>query len=77
MFGHKEKKEISLLIIDSQCTGCGRCAGRCRRDVIEIAEQGGHRWAWVVRPEACKACGNCQKVCPHDAIRIMTKKIVA
>lgn len=77
MFGFKQKKEISLLIIDSQCTGCGRCVSRCRRNVIEIAQQDEHRWAWVVRPDACKACGHCRETCPHDAIRIMTRKIIA
>ncbi len=77
MFGLRQKKEISLLIIDSQCTGCGRCADRCRRNVIEIAEQADYKWAWVVRPDACKACGKCREVCPNDAIRIMVKKVVA
>ncbi|WP_367273430.1 ATP-binding protein [Bacteroides sp.] len=76
MFGLKKRKILSLLIIDAKCTGCGMCIDRCRKNVIDIAEENGHRWAWAVRPDECTGCGRCQKNCPEDAIRIMTKKIV-
>lgn len=76
MFGIKNRKTISLLIIDAKCTGCGKCIDRCRRSVIALAEEGGYKWAWAVRPDECTGCGKCRKSCPEDAIRLMTKKIV-
>ena len=65
MFGIRSRKIISLLIIDAKCTGCGT-----------LAEEGGYKWAWAVRPDECTGCGRCQRYCPEDAIRLMTKKIV-
>ena len=76
MFGIRSRKIISLLIIDAKCTGCGTCIDKCRRNVISLAEEGGYKWAWAVRPDECTGYGRCQRYCPEDAIRLMTKKIV-
>ena len=53
MFGIRSRKIISLLIIDAKCTGCGTCIDKCRRNVISLAEEGGYKWAWAVRPDEC------------------------
>lgn len=66
------------------CTGCGVCAARCPRSLIELRPKGprgmrvyvacANREKGAMAIKECKvsciACGKCARSCPHDAIRI-------
>lgn len=66
------------------CTGCGLCATRCPRSLIELRPKGPHgmrvyvacanREKGAMAMKECKvsciACGKCARACTHDAIRI-------
>ena len=40
MFWHKKKEVLSLEIASYDCTGCGSCVDRCRRDVLKMIDNG-------------------------------------
>lgn len=73
MFGRRRKEVISLQIFAYECSGCGYCAKRCRRDVLKMVNNGSYSYATVSNPENCVGCGNCVKVCQTHAIELITE----
>ncbi len=67
------------VVIEENCTACGKCVDACPRDIILLAdvEQGVHircrsqltgRFVRQVCTVGCIACQRCVKVCPTGAI---------
>ena len=73
MFGRKRKEEISLQVFGYECSGCGQCVKRCRREVLKMVNNGSCSYATVVNPESCVGCGNCVDVCKTYAIELITE----
>jgi len=71
-----------LPIVDKEkCTGCGKCASACPKNVIEMIRPEAHVAVYcnsldkgaVVRKickVGCIGCGICVKQCPHGAIKM-------
>jgi len=60
------REEVSQLIpsvVETRCTGCGRCAEVCRFHAIAVL--GGRV---LVFPELCHSCGSCVNNCPEVAL---------
>ena len=52
------------VIRESDCTGCGLCAEKCRFDAIKKTDSG----KFSVDPYGCEGCGVCVEVCPVKAV---------
>ncbi len=76
MFWHKKKEVLSLEIASYDCTGCGSCVERCRRNVLKMIDNGHCKLASVEFPENCVGCGKCVRTCPAGAIELVTIKII-
>jgi aryl-alcohol dehydrogenase-like predicted oxidoreductase len=59
------RKERRLLV-ESWCTGCGRCAERCTAGALSV-DSGKVR----VERSLCRLCGYCGSVCPEFALKIV------
>ncbi|HNT27274.1 MAG TPA: ATP-binding protein [bacterium] len=68
----KERHEFisghEAVIRAADCTGCGKCAERCRFDAIEKRVGADGRTDYKVDPVACEGCGVCVRFCPAHAI---------
>lgn len=60
------RMQPQLQYISHACTGCGRCADACPRQVHAF-ENGIH----TVNFSACTACGRCADACPSRALKIL------
>jgi len=54
------------LMIEEGCTGCGRCAERCRQKAIYLANG-----IAAVNHELCVRCSYCAVACPEYCIKIV------
>ena len=54
------------LLIESWCTGCGKCINKCDLGAIKLI---GNRP--VVNQELCRLCGYCGAACPDLCIRVV------
>jgi 2-oxoglutarate ferredoxin oxidoreductase subunit delta len=63
-----------IVIIESNCFGCGYCEKFCLRGGIAMTgdkfSATGYPLPSFVNPEKCNACGNCAAMCPHFAIEV-------
>jgi putative selenate reductase len=55
------------------CTACNLCVTVCPNDAfvklpspVDLADQIGGRWQYLVFAELCNECGNCMTFCPED-----------
>ena len=68
----EEKKKIKkplgvALLIPGKCIACGaRCQSDCRKDAIEMNDQGEP----IIILEKCTGCRRCIKVCPSEALEM-------
>ena len=60
----------SILVDNSKCTGCGKCAQVCRFNAIACLGPGK---GTMFFPELCHACMGCVLACPASAISESTK----
>ncbi|MBN1434263.1 ATP-binding protein, partial [Candidatus Fermentibacterales bacterium] len=59
----------SYAVIDSACTGCGRCSRVCRFGaVLPDDRNGGEKPVYRIDGLACEGCGACFHECPERAI---------
>ncbi|MFX1268634.1 MAG: FAD-binding protein [Promethearchaeota archaeon] len=61
--------QISIIIEDDLCTGCGNCVVNCPYGGIEIIND-----VAVVITSECNLCGACVDLCPVEAILLERKK---
>lgn len=71
-----KNKIIFTPVINTQCTGCGKCVQKCRHGVLEMKNELGRFYARTSQPDNCRGCEKCRQVCPTDAIHILTKEII-
>jgi MinD superfamily P-loop ATPase len=53
-------------IDENRCTACGKCAGSCRFNAIDLITENKP----VVRDFLCEGCGVCAYVCPVEAVKM-------
>jgi len=56
------------LIVESWCTGCGRCEARCSSKAIRVINGKA-----ICDLSKCLRCGYCSKECPEMALKILTE----
>ncbi|MDR3592982.1 MAG: aldo/keto reductase [Negativicutes bacterium] len=62
----KARGKKRRLIVEDHCTGCGKCAARCRMGAITVGEGKA-----VPDPARCVLCGYCGAVCPDFCLKII------
>jgi NAD-dependent dihydropyrimidine dehydrogenase PreA subunit len=70
VYRYLRRRGKRVYIVETRCTGCGRCVRICRHKVLEIVKDGETRRVLVRRPENCSACGNCMAGCTAKAMEI-------
>lgn len=63
------KHNVSQVVIDGLCTGCGVCIGACARKCISF-EYGKERNNPIIDEDFCIDCGLCYDVCPGKGIQL-------
>ena len=62
---------MSGIIIQQNCSGCGRCIASCRAGAIILITEHpngyGKKTASVIT-ERCTLCGACLSICPRQAL---------
>jgi len=67
MKGFRYLRNVATVeLVESRCTGCGRCLEVCPHEVFQLA---GHK-AWIADRDACMECGACARNCPTSAIAV-------
>ena len=74
IFRSKRAKNKVVSVIDNNCTGCRRCVKKCRRDVLNIAENEAGGLVVVEYPDKCTACGDCIVVCKFNALELVKRE---
>lgn len=68
----QKRRQRVICVIESRCTGCGRCVRRCSRHVL-VKDEAGVRVV-VKDPDKCTACGNCIDKCKFDALKLVERQ---
>jgi coenzyme F420 hydrogenase subunit beta len=65
----KNKQNISFVVKEDLCTGCGTCVSLCPTNAIEmVIDQRKGIYVPLLNKEKCTACGQCVKVCPGHEV---------
>jgi pyruvate formate lyase activating enzyme len=67
------KTKPELVIYESRCIGCSRCAEICPNGVIQVTSGGERR----IQRDLCAACGLCTRSCYAGALEIKGHRIGA
>ncbi|MDR2292019.1 MAG: ferredoxin family protein [Prevotellaceae bacterium] len=72
---HRRRKSGNKVIrvIETNCTGCGRCVKRCSRRVLEMLKNEAGTRVTVKYPDKCTACENCLIKCKFDALKLVER----
>jgi len=70
IYRNKQAKSKVVRVICDNCTGCGRCIKRCRRNVLNIIENDAGKHVVVENSQKCTACGDCIAVCKFNALEL-------
>ena len=62
----KNGTNISSIVEDRLCCGCGGCCAGCPSGAIEIIEGESYNYA-SVNKSLCASCGLCIEICPQEA----------
>ncbi|MFO7962560.1 MAG: FAD-dependent oxidoreductase [Desulfobacterales bacterium] len=65
--GPRQSKGFTVVVHESLCRGCGRCASVCPYQAIRMHQNDLGGWYAVVNETICKGCGNCISNCPSNA----------
>lgn len=69
----QKRRNKTVCVVESNCTGCGCCVKRCPRHVLEISTNETEKHALVKYPDKCTACGDCLKKCKFNALKVIEK----
>jgi NAD-dependent dihydropyrimidine dehydrogenase PreA subunit len=64
----------TVRIAEENCTGCGKCLKRCRRNVFEMIKDERGTRIIVKNPDNCTACGDCLSGCKFKALEIIERQ---
>jgi ferredoxin len=69
----KNKAQKEIHIDTAQCTGCGVCLKKCRRNVlIKVCDvKGSH--VQIQHADNCSVCGDCVRACKFNALTLLDK----
>jgi coenzyme F420 hydrogenase subunit beta len=63
------RDNITSVVKDGLCTGCGTCVGLCHNDALEmVIDKKKGIYVPVINEEKCNNCGFCIKVCPGHEV---------
>jgi NADPH-dependent glutamate synthase beta subunit-like oxidoreductase/formate hydrogenlyase subunit 6/NADH:ubiquinone oxidoreductase subunit I len=65
--GPRQSKGYTVVVDETRCRGCGRCAKVCPHQAITFKRNNAGGWSSEVDEALCKGCGNCISVCPSNA----------
>jgi ferredoxin len=72
-YDSQKKKNKVICVIESNCTGCQRCAKRCTRRVLEMVKNETGAIATVKYPDKYTACGDCLSKCKFSALKLIER----
>lgn len=59
------KNNISTVVVNHDCAGCGVCAAICAADAITLQENTAGFYEASITESSCLDCGLCRKICPR------------
>jgi uncharacterized Fe-S center protein len=68
-----QHSNISPLITEKKCTGCGECVAHCASEAIHINPETDKA---VIDPKKCVGCAECISVCPYGNIQIQWNEAI-
>jgi uncharacterized protein len=68
-----QHSNISPLISEKKCTGCGECVAHCAVEAIHINPETEKA---VIDPKTCVGCAECISVCPYGNIQIQWNETI-
>ncbi|MDR2805696.1 MAG: 4Fe-4S dicluster domain-containing protein [Dysgonamonadaceae bacterium] len=73
LYRRRKNRNKVICVVESNCTGCGRCVKRCSHNVLETVkdEKGIH--VAVKYPDRCTACGDCLGKCKFNALKLIER----
>ncbi|MDR0758020.1 MAG: 4Fe-4S dicluster domain-containing protein [Tannerella sp.] len=69
----QNRRSKVIFVVESNCAGCRRCAGKCSRHVLEMVEDETGIHAAVKYPERCTACEACLDRCKFKALKLIER----
>ncbi|MDR2775440.1 MAG: 4Fe-4S dicluster domain-containing protein [Tannerella sp.] len=70
---HKNRHKI-VCVVESNCTGCGRCVKRCSHNVLETVKDETGIHVAVKYPDRCTACEDCLGRCKFNALKLIERR---
>ncbi|MDR2383034.1 MAG: 4Fe-4S binding protein [Prevotellaceae bacterium] len=73
MYRRQKNRNKVIRVIESNCTGCGRCVKRCSHRVLATVKNETGTQVAVKYPDKCTVCGDCIGKCKFDALKLVDK----
>jgi NAD-dependent dihydropyrimidine dehydrogenase PreA subunit len=73
IYRHMRGRGKTIRITENNCTGCGKCLKRCRRNVFEMVKDEKGTQIIAKNPQNCTACGDCVGTCKFKALEVIKK----
>jgi NAD-dependent dihydropyrimidine dehydrogenase PreA subunit len=74
VYRRRKNRDKVIAVLESRCTGCGRCVKRCSHRVLEMVSSGEAVHVEVKYPERCTACGDCLGRCRFNALKRVERR---
>ncbi len=68
-----QHSNISPVVTEKKCTGCGECVAHCAAEAIHINPETEKA---VIDPKKCVGCAECIAVCPYGNIQIQWNETI-
>ncbi|MDR1381125.1 MAG: 4Fe-4S binding protein [Tannerella sp.] len=76
IYRHIRGRGKTIRVTEDNCTGCGKCLKKCRRNVFEMVKRHQDEKFFtpthviVKNPQNCTACGDCVGACKFKALEL-------